>query len=959
MKETKRLLSLVLALVMIMSVCCMAFVGCDDKTPSNPSQKPTSTTPTELPTENPTEKPSENTQTPQPTASTYTVSVKTAGGMALSNVMVFIQDGESIVSYVTTDEKGEASVDAPTKDTYVATVPNTPAGYTAQASYAFVDKHANVVLTSAVIKEGSPSKTYELGDVMYDFTVTTYDDKEEMTLSEILKEKDMVLINYWFDGCGYCLQEFPELNEVYNRYSDSVEVLALSPIDNDAAIAAYMERYIKEGALPAEGLSFPVAYDDQGIIANFNPSGAPTSIVVDRYGVICFVIEGAMSAHQFQAIFDYFTGDDYQQQLISDPSILTPVAKPNVSMPSSEEIGAVLNKGDISVTYRGEANPEDAEYAWPFIIGEKNGETCIKTSNAFKHSTYSIIYADVELKAGQAIAFDYWASTELGADILYILVDRQDMYQLSGDGDDWDTVYPYVALEDGTYELALCYIKDSGSDVGDDTMYIKDLRIVDASEIDKETYIFRHAANDFNDLGSGYNSYVEVVLGEDGYYHVGTADGPILLANLMGYTRFSNTMSVWMMAYNGLIKLNGIDYVDQFEEYSNYSVNSRMYGYCSVNEELRELLEIVCEAVGTEADNPNEWLQMCVYYDAYGTNGEQMMDPIKGLAIFSAFEAKLDIANEVTYTQIVMPRGYLYAFTPEESGVYRITSYSTAEGIVDGVDYAIDAWLFDENHELIYTYEHAEKMWQDTKNVSMLVYIKAGETCYMDLAYYDIYASGSFTFRIEREGDVADIFTHASPGPFTMPDDGDGEIDYGATPEATGVDVMLVDGKYYVKNEDGTQGPVLYADFWTRTGLFSHSIEDAIKLDGFNFDKTSLDVEIEGFIEEFEAAGIDEAQGFKEAWGEYLYAQRVELIEEVKNGIYHGAGDYTEQMQAYLDQVITNNENEELNGCIEMTEELAEILQMFMDRYSLEGVEHSWTKLCFYYKHYGPTVAAE
>lgn len=954
MKETTRLLALLLAVVMMLSVCCMAFAGCD-RTPPDPTEKPTS-----APTEKPTEKPTENTQTPAPTSSTYTISVKTAGGMALSNIMVFIQEGDSIITYATTDENGEASIDAPTKDTYSATVPNTPTGYTAQASYAFVDKHADVVLTSAVITEGSHSGIYKLGDVMYDFTVTTYDDKEEMTLSKILKEKDMVLINYWYDGCGYCLQEFPEMDEVYKRYSDSVEVLALSPLDDDDAIDAYMKKYIEEGALPAEGLSFPVAYDDQGVIAQFNPSGAPTSVIVDRYGVVCLVVVGAMSAYQFEAIFEHFTADDYKQQLIEDASVLTPVAKPEgVEMPSSDEIAAVLNKGDINVSYHGETDSEDAEYAWPFIIGKKNGVDCIKTSNAFKHSTYSIIYADVELKAGQGIAFDYWSSTELGSDILYILVDREAMYQLSGDGDDWETVYPFVAIEDGTYELSLCYVKDSDTDTGDDTMYIKDLRVVDAEDVDKETYIFRHAANDFNELGSGYNSYVDVVLGADGYYHVGKADGPILLANLMGYSRFSNTMSVWMMAYNGLITLNGVDYVGAIERYSNYSINSRMYGYCSVNEELRELLEIVCEAVGTESDNPNEWLQMCVYYDAYGTNGEQLMDPIKGLAPFSAFEAKLDVANKVTYTQIVMPRGYLYKFTPEESGAYRITSYSTPEGVVSGVDYAVDAWIFNENHEIIYTYVHSEKMWQDTSNVSMLMYMEAGQSYYINIAYYDIYAAGSFTFRVEKIGDTADIFTLASPSPFTMADDGDGEIDYGATPDAGGVDVILVDGKYYVKNEDGTQGPVLYADFWSLTGTFSHSIKDAIKLGGFNFDKTALDEEIEEYLVAFAEKGIDEAEGFKSLWGEYNYARRIEIINDVKNGIYHGKGDYTEQISAYLDDLITDSENEELNGCIELTEELAEILQMYMDKYTFEGVEHGWTKLCFYYKHYGPAADAE
>ena len=142
-------------------------------------------------------------------------------------------------------------------------------------------------------------------------------------------------------------------------------------------------------------------------------------------------------------------------------------------------------------------------------------------------------------------------------------------------------------------------------------------------------------------------------------------------------------------------------------------------------------------------------------------------------------------------------------------------------------------------------------MWEDTSNVSMIMDMKAGETYYIDIAYYDIYATGSFTFRVEKIGDTADIFTLASPGPFTMADDGDGEIDYGATPDAGGVDVMLVDGKYYVKNEDGSQGPALYADFWSLTGIFSHSIVESIELGGFNFAKTQLDDDIEEYIAYF------------------------------------------------------------------------------------------------------------
>ena len=38
-----------------------------------------------------------------------------------------------------------------------------------------------------------------------------------------------------------------------------------------------------------------------------------------------------------------------------------------------------------------------------------------------------------------------------------------------------------------------------------------------------------------------------------------------------------------------------------------------------------------------------------------------------------------------------------------------------------------------------------------------------------------------------------------------------------------------------------------------------------------------------------------------------------------------------------------------------VTERLAELLQMVMDKYTFQNVDHSWTKLCYYYDYLGPT----
>ena len=58
-------------------------------------------------------------------------------------------------------------------------------------------------------------------------------------------------------------------------------------------------------------------------------------------------------------------------------------------------------------------------------------------------------------------------------------------------------------------------------------------------------------------------------------------------------------------------------------------------------------------------------------------------------------------------------------------------------------------------------------------------------------------------------------------------------------------------------------------------------------------------------------------------------------------------------MRAYLNDIITTG-SEEKQGCVVVTQRLAEILQMVMDKYTFSNVDHSWTKLCYYYDHLGP-----
>lgn len=148
---------------------------------------------------------------------------------------------------------------------------------------------------------------------------------------------------------------------------------------------------------------------------------------------------------------------------------------------------------------------------------------------------------------------------------MYVIVNDEDIFQISGvsSPEEWKSCYPCVADKDGTYEIALCFMKDEDGAEGDDTVYIDNMRVVDQSQIDTATYLPRYAAT--ADEDDNY-SYVDVVFNKnDGYYHVSSENGPLLLADLMGFTPFNEEQSVQEIVSEGDADEDGVSLYDKVE----------------------------------------------------------------------------------------------------------------------------------------------------------------------------------------------------------------------------------------------------------------------------------------------------------------------------------------------------------------------------------------------------------
>ena len=79
-----------------------------------------------------------------------------------------------------------------------------------------------------------------LGDRMPELSVTT-PEGDSLVLSQLLQQKKVVVLNFWYADCIWCVREFPVMEVSYQKYKQDVEILALNPFDSTQSIAAFQE----------------------------------------------------------------------------------------------------------------------------------------------------------------------------------------------------------------------------------------------------------------------------------------------------------------------------------------------------------------------------------------------------------------------------------------------------------------------------------------------------------------------------------------------------------------------------------------------------------------------------------------------------------------------------------------------------------------------------------------------
>ena len=308
-----KLISLILCLALIISTSSL-LASCnntsDDTTDASTTLAESTTKATEESAEETTE---ENTNAIAAQKSAHNITVKSEGSLMLGGIEFEIyasSDLTSLKAHGETNVNGKDTVNLVEGQTHYLKILSAPDGYEIEDCYEINSTNTEITLKS-YIRDDAPDAnfTYQLGDVVHNFTLTG-DGDNAVTLKDALNTYGCVVLNFWYIGCAPCKAEFPYIQSAYEKYADKVGFYALN------GVAAESQSMIDEFKAQ-NGYTFTMSRADSSLVNLFGVSAFPTTVVIDKYGVVCFVETGSLPDEApFINLFELFSSPEYSKTIL-------------------------------------------------------------------------------------------------------------------------------------------------------------------------------------------------------------------------------------------------------------------------------------------------------------------------------------------------------------------------------------------------------------------------------------------------------------------------------------------------------------------------------------------------------------------------------------------------------------------------------------------------------------------
>lgn len=90
----------------------------------------------------------------------------------------------------------------------------------------------------------------------------------------------VILLEFWFKGCGGCILAIPDLNKIKTRFEkDEFKIYGIEYLDNYPK--EVLQKYIKD-----QNIQFPNLYKGKTVASNYGIRSAPTFMIIDKNGRI-------------------------------------------------------------------------------------------------------------------------------------------------------------------------------------------------------------------------------------------------------------------------------------------------------------------------------------------------------------------------------------------------------------------------------------------------------------------------------------------------------------------------------------------------------------------------------------------------------------------------------------------------------------------------------------------------
>ncbi len=144
---------------------------------------------------------------------------------------------------------------------------------------------AVVLLGLLAVPACTPSSAVSVGELAPDFTLVDLEGNQ-VSLSDFRGKT--VFINFWATWCPPCRAEMPEIEAIYQEYTDKdVVVIGVDLWQSDDVVRQYIQE---------DGYSWTFVTDTTGVVtANYEVKAIPTSFFIDKEGIIQVVHVGMMT----------------------------------------------------------------------------------------------------------------------------------------------------------------------------------------------------------------------------------------------------------------------------------------------------------------------------------------------------------------------------------------------------------------------------------------------------------------------------------------------------------------------------------------------------------------------------------------------------------------------------------------------------------------------------------------